>query len=186
MAIQGAMAAIGIAQNSAAAIAAFRAAQNEARALDEQALIMDIEGRKAANMAKLENRKFEAKQKLAFLSNGIDLSGSPLLVLEETEEIGREEVNALKRSVAAKVALTRGKAHRVLEGGRAAFFEASAKSASSAAGALGGTKTKSTKAAKGAVFGAAGTASSATVGGTPSTGAAGGAVSKAVSVAKGG
>ena len=107
--------------------AEFKASLDEARAIDEQTRIIKEEGKIAASISEDENRKFLAKQKMAYIVNGVDLVGSPLLVLEETEAIGKEEVKALKKSTAARARLSLGKSKRVLSRGRAAFFEAAAK-----------------------------------------------------------
>lgn len=129
MGVEIAMAAVGMAQNSAAAVAQWQDSLKESRAIDEQTRLIQEEGRANAQLSATENAKFLAKQKMAYVVNGVDMTGSPLLVMEETEKIGEDEVDAMKKRTAAAASFSLQKSKRVLSQGRAAFFEASAKNA---------------------------------------------------------
>lgn len=79
-----------------AADADMLAVAEEADLRDEQADINLEEAEIEAGRIEEQNRKFKAKQSLAFLKNGISLANSPLLVLAETDLFGREEVAAFR------------------------------------------------------------------------------------------
>jgi hypothetical protein len=67
-----------------------------------------------------EVRKFKATQKLAFLTNGVQIAGTPGLILNETTQAGQNEVNALK---------TRGDNYANLSYQRAGILRAEGRSA---------------------------------------------------------
>lgn len=151
MGIEMALMASGMAQNTAAAVETWKASQKESRAIDAQTRLMRQEGREAARLSATENAKFLAQQKMAFVVNGVDMVGSPLLVLEETENIGIDEVDAMKRATAAAANFSLQKSKRVLSTGRAAFFQAAASNVQTTGGiVLDQKKQREIKAEKGA------------------------------------
>ncbi len=75
-------------------IAAQRAANAEADALAEQAAISRQEALEEAERIDKEHTRFLARQSLLYIKGGVSLSGSPLLVLEETREERRKRVQA--------------------------------------------------------------------------------------------
>ena len=132
------MAAGQMVQQQQAATLQQREAMKEARELDRQTRIMKAEGRAAARQSEAENQKFLAQQKMSYVANGVDMAGSPLLVLDETDRIGREEVRALKSSFYNKARLNKQRSKRVLNQGRAALINADIKSTATGAKAAGG------------------------------------------------
>lgn len=108
----------------AGGIAANKAAKKEASALNDQAAVTQVEAQAEAERRAIEIRKFEGKQKLAFLKNGVTLEGSPLLVLDETMREGQKEVDSIMRQGNAQAnyarqnaAITRNKGRAALIGG---------------------------------------------------------------------
>jgi hypothetical protein len=76
-------------------------AQRAARFQESQAILAQEEALREARQVKENLEKFRKTQKLAFLKNGVTLQGSPMLVLQETERKGLEEVDAIvKRGTA--------------------------------------------------------------------------------------
>lgn len=90
-----------------AAVAALSAisfiAQTEAGARQKKAA--RAQGRAAEDVAAQEaerrlkeTEKFEGRQRSAFLSSGVSLEGSPLLVLEETRRTGKEQALSIREA----------------------------------------------------------------------------------------
>jgi len=100
-------------------IQANKAAQSQARAQENQSQITLNESIVEAKRIDRENRIFKKRQKLAFLKNGITLEGSPLLVLEETRKLGKEEVASILRSGRAKSQFLFSEAKTIRRQGRA-------------------------------------------------------------------
>lgn len=99
-----------------------QAARREASALEAQGLMLRDEYAKEAQNRANEVRKFKAKQKLAFLSNGVQITGTPQLVLDETTREGQDEVNALTKRGNAYADLAYRKAGIMRDEGRSAFI----------------------------------------------------------------
>lgn len=107
-------------------VAAGRAQQE---AFDREAALQEEQGRIARREAGIEaertateRRKFLARQKLAFIKNGVSLEGSPLLVLEETRSESQKEVDAIIKSGNAQQRLFFRKAAISRSKGRAAIL----------------------------------------------------------------
>lgn len=98
------------------------AANKEAQALEGQANLAQQEAESDARIHATQVRKFAANQKSAYLKNGVTLDGSPLLVLEDTRQVGQEEVNSMMRSGAAKAQLLRDRAQIQRNEGRASLI----------------------------------------------------------------
>ena len=87
MGAAGAGAALGAGGDIFAGIQANKAAIEEAK---EAALTTTRRAERAGE----ELESFKGSQELAFLSSGVLLEGSPLLLLQETEEKGRADIKA--------------------------------------------------------------------------------------------
>lgn len=109
-------------QASARGVEAERAAQREAKFVQEDALAT------------------ERKQKLAYLASGVTLEGSPLLIMEETRRKGQENVDEILLSGKAEknAALLEGRvtASQAKSAGRQAFTSGLIGAAQSGAGLL--------------------------------------------------
>ncbi len=103
-------------------LAANRAAKDESARLKDQADLSRAENEAEAERVDKERSKFLARQKLSFIKGGVTLQGSPLAVLEETEEESRKEVEALRKRGAAIQSFGRQKAASVRTSGRAKLF----------------------------------------------------------------
>ena len=91
--------------------AAVEAGNEEKRAAEEQ-----------TRVASRENIALEKRQKLAFLKSGVGLEGTPLLMLAETEKIGKSNEAEITRggSAAANARYASGRAAMVKSVGSAA------------------------------------------------------------------
>lgn len=107
----------GVMQNAAAS----DAAAEERRAAEAQAR---AEAR--------ENIALEKRQKLAYLKSGVELEGTPLLKLAETEDIGNQNVNEIIQGGYARANATKAQ-------GRAALFGSIGSAAGTLAGGFGGS-----------------------------------------------
>lgn len=108
-----------------------QAAQKQAKLIREQGDIQKQEALRAAGQQREATRKFQERQILAFTKNGIQIQGSPLLLLNETMTKGNEEAAAIEsRGYAlerladgnAAVTKTQGKAALVGSFGQAASY----------------------------------------------------------------
>jgi len=80
----------------AGGLSARDSAKKEASAQEEQARLANAEARREADRTAKTNDVFRRRQKLAFLKSGVLLEGSPLLVLQETQEESQKEVDAIR------------------------------------------------------------------------------------------
>lgn len=71
----------------------------------EQAKLLEEDAQRAALEERLEAERARKRQRLAFLSSGVELAGSPLLVMEETRAKGEENAKNIIESAAAKANL---------------------------------------------------------------------------------
>lgn len=117
--------------------------QQAENAKAEAALRGQEEARIAAKEAKLERENVEStlkRQKLAYMSSGVSLEGSPLLVMEKTRERGAQNIDEIISSGASNVAAAqtegRIKANQARSSGRREFMAG----LSNAATALSGLK----------------------------------------------
>ena len=67
----------------------------QARAAGEQSKLAQQEAETRARAEARQNIELEKRQKLGFISGGVALEGSPLLVLAETKRLGAENVGAI-------------------------------------------------------------------------------------------
>lgn len=116
------MAVVSAVSSIAGGVSKQAAAQKEAQALENQAILSERESQDDAQIKATYVRKFAANQKSAFLKNGVTLAGSPLMVLDDTYDSGQQEVNAVIRSGAARAQLLRDQAGIRKSEGRSALI----------------------------------------------------------------
>ena len=98
------------------------AAKREAGLMEDQGRLAQAEAQAEAQRRADEVRKFSKVQALAFMKNGVSLSGSPLLTINDTITQGQKEVNAISASGTAKANLYNQRAAITKNEGRAAFI----------------------------------------------------------------
>lgn len=108
-----------------------RSANEQASLLREQAQIERNEAEREAQRKEEERQKFIAKQKVAYLANGIGLQGTAGLVLEDTYDQFTQEINAVRKSGSAQARLLEKEASIKQKTGRASLIS----------GVLGGAST---------------------------------------------
>ena len=104
-------------------------AKNQANMATQEAKLKGAEAERQANReAQFEQEDVNSvtrRQKLAYLKSGVELSGSPLLVMEETRRRGKDNIDEIMRSGAAgsKAAYSEGRmqAANYKASGRQAF-----------------------------------------------------------------
>ena len=108
----GTLATIGLLTGMAAAggqiaggMAANDAAKQQAGLQEEQARIALDESNRAAEQKGVERRRFLAEQRMAYLANGVDLSGTPGIVQGDTFKEFQMEIDALRKSGVAQFSL---------------------------------------------------------------------------------
>lgn len=94
----------------AGGVAANDAAQKEAAAIRGEGDIELAEGERLAKIKETEGKQFRSDQALAFLASGINLQGSPLGVLEETQTKTKDEVDSIMGRARNLFDLSRSKA----------------------------------------------------------------------------
>ena len=112
---------ISVAAKIGAGIQENNAAKAEAKLQEAQGALAQEEAVAEAQRVANDRRKFRKKQKVAFLKNGINLAGSPLLVIEETRRESQAEVDSIVRRGRAQANLAFQQAALTRGGGRAAL-----------------------------------------------------------------
>lgn len=79
-------------------ISSYQAGQEQKKQYEEQASIAQEEANYQATQKESERRKMLANQRMAYLANGVSLSGTPLIVGEETAREYQTEIDALRKS----------------------------------------------------------------------------------------
>ena len=120
--------------------AAISSARQQSKALKKQGDIQEAEAARTAQLQKDENRRFRARQKLSFLKNGVDVSGSVLDVLADTTKEGEDQASATLLRGAALRSKSRSDAANARAQGRASLI-GGISTASSRAAPLFTTKT---------------------------------------------
>lgn len=126
----------GMAGSSAAGYQAELAAQQaEAQAIEETRL-----ANKEAKVMQEDAENLARRQRVAYLASGVDLAGSPLLVMEETRRKGAENVAEILSSGSAASSAARAegrvRAAQFKNQGRSAFMSGAASGLTTAAGGL--------------------------------------------------
>lgn len=83
-------------------MAANKAGQEQKDLYDEQARIQREETATAMQQRSDERRRMLASQRMAYVANGIELTGTPLVVGQDTFSEYQKEIDAIGRSGAAK------------------------------------------------------------------------------------
>lgn len=91
MGVAAAVQAAGAGLNIAGGIQANREARRQARIAREEAA-------EQAAARRQEVDRFKSKQIVSFLKSGVELQGTPLAVLDETEREGQKEVSSILRA----------------------------------------------------------------------------------------
>jgi len=99
------------------------AANNEAKKIagqqEEQARIALSEANRSADQKTVEQRKFLAEQRMAYLASGVTLDGTPGLVGEDTFVQFQQEIDAIRKSGAAQFKVGMLSAQNTKANGRA-------------------------------------------------------------------
>jgi hypothetical protein len=103
-------------------ISGMMASNQEAKLQREQADIALAESRANATNEAYNQNIAVGKQKLAFLSNGVSLEGSPTLVLQESTRYGQQQVQSILDQGAARYKLGQKEAAITQNKGRAALI----------------------------------------------------------------
>ncbi len=103
-------------------VTSFLAGEAEAKAIEVQAEIAREESEEEARRLGKQFDRLIATQNVMFLKSGVTLSGSPLLILEETREEKEEQVEAQIRRGEAQFQLGLGEASRVSAFGRSSLI----------------------------------------------------------------
>lgn len=85
---------------------------------EEQARIQKEETATAMQQTSDARRRLMAEQRMAYLANGVELTGTPLVVGEDTFKEYQTEINALQKSGAAKASLLQKQGKTAASSGR--------------------------------------------------------------------
>ena len=122
----GVLAVIGTAVSAAGSIyggmAANSAAKREAAQEREQGALALQESRINASNEAFNQTQAVQRQRLAFLSNGVTLEGSPAMVLEQSRAYGQQQVDSILRQGTARYDLAGKSAANTENKGRAALI----------------------------------------------------------------
>ena len=113
---------INVASQVFSGVAAKEEAVEEAERITDQGDLARAENEAEAERVEKERSKFIARQKLAYLKGGVTLEGSPLIILEESEEEAEKEVQAIKARGIAQQSLAHQKAASTESSGSARLF----------------------------------------------------------------
>lgn len=103
-------------------ISAAKSARREAEAQRQQGLLAKQEADEEAQRTAKEQKRFRALKKVAYLKNGVRLTGSPILSLENDAAEQKKEVDAIKRRGSAQQNLYNQRASNTRRSGRAALI----------------------------------------------------------------
>ena len=139
-----AMAAISAASSIAGGVSANKEAKKQAATAEAEANMRAEEtarvGVREANALGVEAESTRRRQKLAYLKSGVDLSGSPLMVMEATRRSGLDNVDESLRAssygAAAQIQEGRSRAKALKSSGRQALISGIGNAAGSVAKAF--------------------------------------------------
>ena len=94
-------------------------AKHQAGQQEEQARIALAESNRAADQKTVEQRKFLAEQRMAYLASGVSLEGTPGIVGADTFDQFQQEIDAIRRSGAANFRFGMDSARSTKANGRA-------------------------------------------------------------------
>lgn len=124
---------VGAGSQIAGGISANSQAKDTARQQEEQARIGLQESNRAAEQKSNERRKFLAEQRMAYLANGVSLSGTPGIVGGDTFDEFQMELDAIRRSGVAQFKYGMQSANNTRANGRAQLISGFLSGASTAA-----------------------------------------------------
>ena len=125
----------------AGGISAKKASDKQAEAERRQGILALQEAEEQAERERIEGDRFRARQKMMFIASGVDLAGSPLLVLEDTRIEIEKRVESILRRGRAEESFFKQTAESTTARGKAALVQG-----------LGGAFQTVTKAQKEGVF----------------------------------
>lgn len=102
-------------------IMAKRAADVEAQSMRDQISLLRAEGEADVARYAEQAKGFKAEQKLKYLKSGVQLSGSPLDILDETVRVSSENISAMRAKTEAQASGIRSQAAGLQAKGRAAL-----------------------------------------------------------------
>jgi len=120
--VASATAALSVGSQIYSGVSQKNAADDSASLLQEQARIEREETGAEVERRSEERNKFIARQKVAFLANGVGLAGTPLIVLEDSFNQFNTEIASVKRAGAARAGLLDREAKIKKKSGRAAMI----------------------------------------------------------------
>lgn len=97
-------------------------------AYEDQAKIQEQQAEEQARQLARENIQLEKAQKVAYLSSGVSLEGSPLLVMAEDRRIGQENIQNTLETGRTQASSLRKSGRQALIGGLVGGASAGAKS----------------------------------------------------------
>jgi hypothetical protein len=100
------------------------AADSRAGALRSRAQLLEREAEADAQRYAAEAAAFKASQKMAFIKSGVQISGSPLDVLDETARVTSENLSAIRARGAAQASSLRSEAAATKAESRLNFLRA--------------------------------------------------------------
>lgn len=103
-------------------ISAKQSADNQADQLAQQAQIAQQEAQAKADQQAIDRRKFIAEQKVAYLANGVGLSGAPLVTFQDTYNSYQKQIDATIRAGNAQAHYYSSEADTTRKNGRAALI----------------------------------------------------------------
>lgn len=123
---------IGIGTQIYSGIQAQKAADSEASYMRQQVQLQNLEADEEAKRIEREGKSFKKRQKMLFLKSGVALEGSPLLILEETEQETRRQVSAIRKRGIAQFRLGMQRAANLQKKGRAQLIGSAIQGATTA------------------------------------------------------
>jgi hypothetical protein len=122
--------------------------QEQKKMYEEQAQIARNEAETQATQEETARRKLLANQRMAYLANGVSLSGTPLVVGGETWSEYQTEIDALRKSGVAQANLLSQRGTLAANSGRAALISSVLSSAGTVALGASISPAKTTTTAK--------------------------------------
>jgi hypothetical protein len=119
-------------------ISSMRASNAEAQAIQQQSIIQQHEAALASFQKRREILRAQATQASLYGSSGVTMEGTPMVLLEETQNLGQQELNMMASQSKAYQNLYTAKSKQYKSSGRNALF------GSFLGGALGGVSTYAT------------------------------------------
>lgn len=117
----------------AGGISSAKAGNKEAAMAGQQASLVQQEAQRNAQQKAREVRNFRSNQGLAYLSSGVTLEGTPIQKMEETRQLGQQEVNAIMSRGRAQADLLMQQGRMAKTAGRNAMIGSLFKAAGTAA-----------------------------------------------------